>query len=134
MPYILPRTMYALGPYKPPQMQTAWLSTTNVSLALLSLIACLLFGFVIYVITRMWEEWDWRPRILGLSGLATMAALALLTANEISEDSFREHFLSDFIVAVTLFVITFLAVEQFLEAQRNRVASSHYLRAIAQEL
>jgi hypothetical protein len=102
---------------------------------LISITSGFLFIFTAFVILRMWREWSLQSRILSCGGLLVLIALAILVGNEIGDDeSFRSHFVADYAAAVGLFVVTFFAVEQFLENQRNRAIFERYLPAIAHEL
>src|SRR5882762_1493848 len=92
---------------KYPEMRTEWLTTTSLSLALIWIISALLLIFTFYVIARMWREWSWQSRIVGCGGVFVIIALGILVANEMSDESFRSHFVSDYAAAVGLFVIAF---------------------------
>jgi uncharacterized membrane protein YhaH (DUF805 family) len=116
------------------EMRTVWFSSTNVTLLLFWIITAILVVFTVYVIVRMWRDWSRQSRVLGCGGLAIMIALICLVAIEINDEGFRSHFLSEYVVAVGLFVVGFFAVEQFLDIQRNRSVSSHYLPAITHEV
>lgn len=117
-----------------PQMRTEWLTTTNVSISLVALITLLLVIFVGFALLKMWSDWSSQSRCLGLGGIVVLLALGLLAANEFADETFRSHFLSDFIVAISVLVVSFFAIDQYLETQKNRSASAHYLPAIVQEL
>ncbi len=115
-------------------MQKEWLTSTNVTVFLFWVVTVLLIIFTTYVILRMWRDWSRQSRVLGCGGLAVMTALVCLIANEIDDETFRSHFLPEYVVTIGVFVVGFFAVEQFLEIQRNRAISAHYLPAITHEL
>jgi len=96
--------------------------------------SALVFTFTIYVIAKMWREWAWYLRLIAFGGLLTLVALGWLAASQMDDEVFKSHFLADYVVAVALSVITFFAVEQFLESQRKRALYESCMPAIAHEL